>query len=73
MNTCNVDLFIHAVKYYSVYTWAREHAADLAYDRLLNKVKSHDTAMAEYHLDKDFMAFPATVSISIDAVQSNES
>ena len=77
MTTHKFDLFIHAVKYFDVCSCTREQPADLAYDRLLDKAKSHETATAEYHLDnigrKDSMTFPATVSTSIDAVGSTES
>ena len=72
MNTHKVDLFNLAVKYFAVCSWAREQPADLAYYKLLDKVTSHETAVAEYHHRKvhiqDSTAFPATVSVSIHAV-----
>ena len=49
MNTCKVDVFIHAVKLFAVHLWEMEQLADLAYERLLHKAKSHESAMAEYH------------------------
>ena len=53
-----------------------EQPAYLAYDRLFDKAKSHETAVAGYHLGKesrqDYMSFPATVSTYIDAVCSSK-
>ena len=72
MNTCKVQLFVHEIKFFIVCSLGREQLADLGYDRLLDKAESHETAMAEYHLDnksrQDSMAFPAMFSTSIDAV-----
>ena len=67
MNMHKADLFISAVKYFAVNSWAREWPADFAYDRLLDKAKSHEIVMVYYHQDKesrqDIMVFPATVSL----------
>ena len=72
-----VDLLIQAVKHFAVCSWARELPPDLAYDRLLDKARSHETAVAEYYLDKesrqDSIALLATFCASIDAVCSSES
>ena len=76
MNTFKVDLFIHAVEYFCVHSWASEQPADVAHNRLLGKAKSHKNAMVEYHLDKESrkapMALPATDCTSIDAVHFSE-
>ena len=53
MNTCKVDLFIHAVKYFPLHSWPREQLADLAYDRLLEKATSCETSLSEYHHSKE--------------------
>ena len=66
----------HAVEYLAIWSWAREQPADLAYNRLLDRTKSHMTVLAEYYQGKesrwDFTAFPTTVSTSINAVCSKE-
>ena len=76
MNTHKVDLFIHTVKYSAFCSWAREQWADLAYDRLLDKYKSQETAMAEDLHDKenkqDCMDVPATDSMSLDTACISE-
>ena len=76
MNTCKVDVFILAVQYF-VCSWTRKQPADLVYDRLLDKVKSYETSMKDYHHNKeskkDSTAFPATVSTSTVSVCSIES
>ena len=46
MSIRKIDLFIHAVKYFAIRFWAWELQADLAYDHLLDKAKSHETAVA---------------------------
>ena len=40
MNTCKVDLFIHAVKYFVIRSWTREQPDDLVYDWLLDETKN---------------------------------
>ena len=64
MNTYEVDLFIHTVKYFTVYSWARKQPADVVSNRIPDKAKSHNTARAEYHHDKaneqDSVAFPVS-------------
>ena len=76
-NINNVDLFIHVFTYFAHCSLAREQPADLPFDRLLDKAKSHENALAEYQPyqknRQDSMAFPATVSTSIDAVNISES
>ena len=77
MNTCKVDLLLQAVKYFAVHLWEMEQAADLAYGRLLDKAKSHESVMVENHQDKenwqDSTTFPTTVSTSIGTVYPSES
>ena len=76
INTHKVDLFIHAVKHFTVFSLAREQPSDLAYERLLDNVKSHEAAVAKYHHHKksrqDSMGFLARVSNSTDVVHSSE-
>ena len=45
MDTCEVDFFIHEVKYFIILSWESKQPAGLAYDRLFNRAKSHETAM----------------------------
>ena len=52
MNTHKGGL-IHVVKYFTVHLWARELPNDLAYNKLLEKAKNHETAVADYHHETD--------------------
>ena len=67
-------MFLHTRKYFVVCSLSREQPADIAFDRLLNKAKSYDTAMADYHHDKepcqDPSAFPSkSVSLQMPFAQ----
>ena len=48
-----VDLFIHAVRYFAINSWAKEQPKDLVYTRLLDEVKSHGTSVAELKVYTD--------------------
>ena len=69
MDIHKVYLFIHAIKYFAIRSWAREQPADLAYDQLLHKAKSQMTAVIEYNQDKessqDSTAFPSASSHAV--------
>ena len=71
MNTQKVDLLIH-IKHFTVCLWAREQSADLGYDKLLDNAKNHETAIANYHHDKENMqdssGFPSIVTACMDAI-----
>ena len=47
MKACKVDLFIHAVMYFAICSWSREQPTNFTYDIILDKAKSHDTAVTE--------------------------
>ena len=53
MNTWKADLFIHTTKYFAFLSLASEQPADLAYDKLLDKAKSHVYAVVKYHQGKE--------------------
>ena len=76
IHTHKIDLFNHAVKCLTIQFWARKLPADIAYDRLLDKSKSPDTAVVEYNQGKESwqvsMAFPAMVSTYIDGIYSKD-
>ena len=60
---------------FAITFWTREQPADLAYDQLLDKAKSHKTAVVEYNHDKESrqksMGFPHNC-LSIHAVLYND-
>ena len=49
MNTHKVNLFIHTVKYFAIRSLRGKEPADVADGKLLDKVKSHKLAVAEYN------------------------
>ena len=67
---------MHRVKFFTSQSWAREQQADLAHDMLLDRAKSQEHTLSEYHQEKmsrqDSTTFPAIISTSIDAVCSKE-
>ena len=44
-----VNLFIQAITYLAVHSWAREQPADLGYDILFENAKNQKTTVAYYH------------------------
>ena len=47
------NLFIHAIKYLPVQSSTTEQPGDLVCGKLLNKVKCHETVVADYHHDRE--------------------
>ena len=62
MNMRKEDLFIHVMKCIAVCSQVREQSAKLAYDRLLDKAESYETAVADYDHDKESQQNPSAFS-----------
>ena len=77
INTCKVELFIYAVKYFANSSWARKQPADLAYNWLLDKAKSYETTVGRIQPIQGELVgihgFLATVSGSVNTVHLTDS